>query len=423
MKSVPSKLQASSSSAGALLLAAFFAMASLGVAEPLLAGGSLPGFRKSAQSGQDLEAKVAQIFENSCAFFGCHAGSDPPKGLNLSEEFFHARLVDVASVERPDLKRVKPGDPSNSYLVMKVKGLSGIQGKRMPFDAAPLPQDAIATIEAWISSLSQQSAASPPPSEPQPVYPFSGWRVINLPTTQTLDAGLWLFLIGHRFNPKINSGFDTLYGLDGSGIIFLNVGYALTDNLLVNLGRSNASDDVELSLKYRVTQQHLDGGLPFSVAFRGSVNWISEKRRGQSRVRGEAFKFSGQAVFSSQLQPELAIDVVPGLLVNPDIDKGGESPLLTLGLGGRWRFRKNFSLIGEWVPILSGYTPTRTFGNLNRFDSWGGGVEVKVGGHVFQVFVTNSVGIATDQYLLGGDLDIENVDLRFGFNIFRVLKF
>jgi hypothetical protein len=36
--------------------------------------------------------------------------------------------------------------------------------------------------------------------------------------------------------------------------------------------------------------------------------------------------------------------------------------------------------------------------------------------------VTNSVGLTSDQYLRGGDLDLSEGDMRLGFNIFRVLN-
>ena len=73
--------------------------------------------------------------------------------------------------------------------------------------------------------------------------------------------------------------------------------------------------------------------------------------------------------------------------------------------------------------IPSGFNRSRTFGEENRFDSWGTGLEIAVGGHVFQIVVTNSVGLTTDQYLRGGDLDITDGELRLGFNIFRILNF
>ena len=76
---------------------------------------------------------------------------------------------------------------------------------------------------------------------------------------------------------------------------------------------------------------------------------------------------------------------------------------------------ENFSLVGEWLPILSGYK--------NKFNGWGFGAEYKVGGHVFQVVVTNAFGLTSDQFITGGDLNFKDNDFRLGFNIFRSFWF
>ena len=75
----------------------------------------------------------------------------------------------------------------------------------------------------------------------------------------------------------------------------------------------------------------------------------------------------------------------------------------------------NVSLVGEWLPVLSGYKANS--------DSWGLGFEYKIGGHVFQAFLSNSFGLTTDQFSPGGDLVLADNDYRFGFNIFRTFWF
>lgn len=368
-----------------------------------------------------LEARVAELFARSCARSGCHAGPVPQMEMTLTPEQFAASTIGVPSRERPELLRVHPGEPDSSYLMMKVRGDADIVGVQMPLTGDRLSEDEIATLEDWIRGLTEADVGRSEAATTA-IYPFHGWKVMNLPTTRTLDAGSWLFLIGHRFNPRVQDGYDAFYGLDGSAIIYLSLGYALTDHLLVALARSNAGDDVELQLRHRLVQQE-DGGWPVGAALQGGVNWITEELAEGSRFRAQAYKPSLQLSLTRALGDRGGIAVVPGVLVNPDEAVDGEAPLVTLGLGGRWRFYGNLALVGEWVPIVSGYTLTTTFGNFNRFDSWGGGLEITTGGHVFQIVVANSVGLATDQYMRGGDLDVQEGDVRLGFNIFRILNF
>lgn len=374
----------------------------------------------------ELEHRVTEIFEGSCARSGCHAGPTPQQGMNLSRGQFFNAIVGKPSQERPDLKRVHPGKPDSSYLVHKIEARSNIVGAQMPL-VGKLSEEEVQTIKEWIRTLPEREEAPPQQTSSSPAYPFDGWKVINLPTTRSVDAGSWLFLISHRFNPPLNQGYDAFFGLDGSGIIYLSLGYALTDEWLVALARSNASDNVELQTRYRIAQQRGERGWPIGLGVQGAANWITEAPPpGKNRLRGEALKFTGQASLTHAFGDRVGVALVPGITFNPAEDVDGEDPLTTLGLGARWNFYQNLALVGEWVLIVSGYTRTQTFGNDIRFDTWGGGLEISTGGHVFQIVVTNSVGLTSDQYLRGGDLDIRDAldgDVRLGFNIFRILNF
>ncbi len=370
-----------------------------------------------------LESKVIQIFEKNCARVGCHVGSTPMMGLKLTKDEFYARTINQPSAEMPSMMRIKPGDPDNSYLIKKVLGSADIIGSRMPFGRDPLTDEEIATLVEWVKKIQKVDEARLQAKTRDPIIPFFSWKVVNIPTSRMVDKGDWLFLISHRFFPKLSSGYDTFYGLDGSGIIFLNMGYAITNKLFINLGRSNVEDNVEFDVKYSLKHQYEGDRFPLAAALQGSVNWITEKKPGKARFRSEAFKFALQAILSSQLREGVSVDVVPGILFNADPEKEGEDPLITIGLGGRVHLWRSISLIGEWVPMVSGYTLTTTFGEFNRFDAWGGGIELSVGGHAFHIIVSNSAGLTTDQYMRGGDLDINNFDVRLGFNIFRPLQF
>ncbi len=93
----------------------------------------------------------SQIFTPICS--GCHSGvgTSLPGSMNLTAGNAFASLVNVASIERPTLKRVNPGDPASSYLIQKLEGSAGIAGARMPFGGPFLDQTSIDQVAAWIS--------------------------------------------------------------------------------------------------------------------------------------------------------------------------------------------------------------------------------------------------------------------------------
>ena len=102
-----------------------------------------------------LSADVQPIFTANCALAGCHTGTVPAEGQNLSSGNAFGNTVGIPSVQLPSMNRVTPNDPSQSYLVHKIEGTHlsvGGSGLRMPLGRGALSSTQIATIGAWITS-------------------------------------------------------------------------------------------------------------------------------------------------------------------------------------------------------------------------------------------------------------------------------
>ena len=95
-------------------------------------------------------AQVSGVFSVSCALSGCHSGGEPKADLSLEGDFA-ARIIGVASGQRPDLKLVDPGNPDDSYLLIKVRGDDEIVSQQMP-PGGTLPAEQVEIIRAWIAS-------------------------------------------------------------------------------------------------------------------------------------------------------------------------------------------------------------------------------------------------------------------------------
>ena len=92
------------------------------------------------------------VFTPTCALAGCHAAPNASQGLVLSEGISYGMLVGVPSTETATGQiRVAPGDPDNSYLIVKLEGTdSRLVGDRMPFGGPYLSQAEIDVIRQWI---------------------------------------------------------------------------------------------------------------------------------------------------------------------------------------------------------------------------------------------------------------------------------
>jgi hypothetical protein len=97
-----------------------------------------------------------EVFNPSCTFSACHSGGNPAGGMDLTEPA-HAKIVDVASTEKPSAKRVVPGDPDSSYLMDKLLDRNlpaapqGETWTSMP-PGGSIEADRIELVRAWIAA-------------------------------------------------------------------------------------------------------------------------------------------------------------------------------------------------------------------------------------------------------------------------------
>lgn len=91
----------------------------------------------------------AEIFTPTCATIACHDPLGQQSQMVLTAGRAYTSTVGVSSVEMPQLQRVMPNDPANSYLYRKITG-AGITGDRMPLNQPPLSAAQIALVRDWI---------------------------------------------------------------------------------------------------------------------------------------------------------------------------------------------------------------------------------------------------------------------------------
>ena len=91
------------------------------------------------------------VFTARCGAPGCHLSPSPPNNMSLAPDLIWQEIFDVAALSDSNFKRIAPGDPDNSYIIMKLRGDSRIVGSQMPLDGGgPIPDEDIARIATWI---------------------------------------------------------------------------------------------------------------------------------------------------------------------------------------------------------------------------------------------------------------------------------
>jgi hypothetical protein len=242
---------------------------------------------------------------------------------------------------------------------------------------------------------------------------FHSTQSPNLQTTSGLRAGNWLFEISHRFLPAISDGGDALWGLDGPVYNRLGLAFMPVEGVLFGVQRTNLEDNLELNAKARLLTTEI-GTIPVEVAAMTGVAWNTDAFVVEGAEDNES-QFYAQAIVNARVAERVAVGIVPTWIRNPRIRDVDAFNATAVGLQGQVYLTSGMSVLGEW--IFSEDIQDR------GHDSGTFGVEFQTRGHFFKLLVTNQVLMNPTQYLGGSASPFEAGELRFGFNVQRILPF
>jgi hypothetical protein len=269
-----------------------------------------------------------------------------------------------------------------------------------------------------LCAIAAGAAAQPDPTRPPARLPV-GDQILTLPSPHMQAAGLWELKFTHRFNQSLTDGslsdqVHQLFGLDSNADITFGLSYALRRNLQLGIARSNTNDTLEAAAKYVVLQQAERA--PLNLTLRGGVDVRTE------RDLGDRTSFFAQALVSRRVGAKVELFALPTFATNAGraVTAGGSGALFehafNVPLGAAWYFRPSQALVAELVPP-NGDLPDGTDGDF----AWALGYKRSIGGHWFEILVTNSQSTMADQYVTttfqGAGLDAS--DVKLGFNIER----
>lgn len=231
-----------------------------------------------------------------------------------------------------------------------------------------------------------------------------GETLLNLPTTQVLSPGTWEVRFTHRFSQPINEGdVHSLWGLDSSADVGIGLSYSPSETWLVSLYRTDVQDAVEAAVKYRAIRQER---FPVNVALRAGVDWRTDPEVIRPR------SLFAQAIVSRQFGRKAEIFVVPTYARDAAVFESA----FNAPIGVAWMIYPHLSLIAEVIPENRDLPAS-----VDSSFAWSVGLKRAIGGHFFEVMLSNTRATHVHQYVpsffLGTGLRTDDVHL--GFNIER----
>jgi len=172
-------------------------------------------------------------------------------------------------------------------------------------------------------------------------------------------------------------------------------------------------DTIEVAAKYVFLQQA--ASMPVNVTFRGGADWRTE------RDLDDRSSLFAQAILSRRMG-KLEVFALPTFATNAGRAVSGDRSValfehaFNVPVGAAYFFKPPVAIVAELIPP-NGDLPNNTHADLG----WALGIKRAIGGHWFEILLTNNQSTMADQYVTstyqGAPLDAG--DVRLGFNIER----
>jgi hypothetical protein len=245
---------------------------------------------------------------------------------------------------------------------------------------------------------------------------FKTTRLINGHSVENVAEGVLDFRISHRFG-YVNGGLYELFGLDEASMR-IGLDYGLTKRWMIGIGRSTYQKQYDGFTKYKILRQSSGSrSMPITLSAIASMMYKSLKFEDPDRENylTSNLYYSGQLLVARKFNESLSLQLMP-TIVHYNLVEGADDPndLLSLGIGGRMKLSKRVSINLEYYYQLPDYKFEGTENSLSI------GFDIETGGHVFQLYCTNSTGMTERTYINETTGNFFEGDIRLGFTISRV---
>lgn len=247
---------------------------------------------------------------------------------------------------------------------------------------------------------------------------FKATRVINGQSIELPPKGALNFVISHHFG-RINSGAYEFFGLDQANIRF-GFDYGFTDWLSAGIGRSSVNKTYDGNLKVKFLRQSKGSmTMPITMTYFGhmaitSLKWQEPERTNYFSSRME---YAHQLLIARKFGSRVSVQVMPTYIHRNFVDSiADQNDVWAIGAGGRIKITSRVAITGEYYYLLPGQAADEYYNSASI------GIDLETGGHVFQIYLTNSQGLIEEQFIPMTTGKWSKGDIHVGFNINRTFQ-
>ena len=246
---------------------------------------------------------------------------------------------------------------------------------------------------------------------------FKGTKIINTQSVEAPAKNVLNFMIQHRFG-TINQGGYNLFGLDNATMRF-GFDYGITNRLSVGIGRSTFEKMFDGYAKYKALKQTEDNAIPITADLMGGIYYQTLKYDSKPYLTN-AYRtsYAAELLLARKFSRNFSLQVTPVWVhYNLVATKADKNDLFAVGMAGRLKLTRRLSFTAEY-----NFLPTGQVNSVKVYNSFSAGIDIETGGHVFQLHVTNSQGMADPVFISQTTGSWGKGDIYFGFNISRAFN-
>lgn len=248
-------------------------------------------------------------------------------------------------------------------------------------------------------------------------YTFKSTHIINGHSVENMRTKQLDFRINHRFG-QLNTGAYELFGLDHALINF-SLDYGITDWLMLGVRRGTEDKTYDGSAKFILFRQCSGKkNFPVSISYFSDMSIVTLKYANRNVTNINRLAFTHQLLIARKFNEKLSLQLTPTFVHRNQVNFDNVNNVEAIGFGGRYKFIRRVALTWEYF-----YSPQVAADKTHSFNPVALGFDIETGGHVFQLFVSNSQQMVENGVIANTQGDFRHGGLFLGFNISRAFAF
>jgi hypothetical protein len=246
---------------------------------------------------------------------------------------------------------------------------------------------------------------------------FKSTRIISGHSIERMPEGQLDFRISHKFG-ELNTGAYNLWGLD-QAMMHLSLEYGIKNWVMVGVGRGTYEKAYDGFLKFTVLRQSKgQKNMPVSVSLLSTAAINTEIKTANypfwSRV-SYVYQLLVARKFNEKFSLEINPTIVHRNIVDTEVDP---NDLVSFGAGFRYKLSRHVTFNAEYYYVIPPLNDNRS--GPKTYNPLSVGFDIETGGHVFQLFLTNSQAMIEKGFIADTKGNWADGGVHFGFNVSRV---